>query len=507
MLSSNPHYCISVRAVTLAALGYLLLPNLLFLLGWVRPCIAFPLIALLLMGSFWCWKQAFSGKFAIASHIRCSKQDLVYLLATLLFGLLLTDMIGIHGHIMQASDFRVRNPIYQTLIEQDWPIFSPRDEYFIYNHITWLVPAFLCKICGCWLSPATALFNWLYLGLVIVSLVLFLRLRRHVFVFMVALLCYGAISTMAYEVLHMLIPMDECREKIMAATVIRGGGYIFFYVHWVQFFNHVLPCMICLALYLSKCIPLRYYAVPAALMVMGSPMGAVAVFIILLFAYLRKPREIIAAMCCWPVWVCVALLICGALYFLGQEGSGVRMLWSENPYSEMMSPLMRRPELRVARYLSGLVWLLLPLYLLVQKPLRRTMWWKIIILLAGLLPLVWVGRMDNQLVSKGSLVLYMLCVWLLTYQWKISNCTRKWLLALFLICSSSHIIGCFLNRDVRHYTWSREGTARHIYDPWGGTLDHPELYEYKNFWGTVTAPSVLYAQPGESVLKVQHVTK
>lgn len=506
MCSTNRNYRISVRAVTFAALGYLLLPNLLFLLGWVRPCVAIPLIALLFIGTFSVWKQSFGSKFAVAPCIRCSKQDLIYLAGALLLGLLLTDMIGFHGHVMQDSDFRVRNPIYRTLIEQDWPVFSSRGEYFIYNHISWLVPAFLCKICGSWLSSATALFCWTYLGLSTALLVFFLRLRRYVFILMVALICYGSISSLMHEVLVFLIPMDARWEKLVALTVVRGGGYIHFYVQWMQFFNHVLPCMICLALFLSKCMPLRYFAVPAALMVMSSPMAAVALFVVLLFAYLHNPRELFAAMCRWQVWVCVAFLICGALYFLGQQSSGLCMLWSENPYAEMMSPQKRTPLLRMVRYISGLIWLLLPLYLLVQKTLRRTMWWKIIVLLAVVLPLVWVGRVDNQLLSKGGLVLCVLCIWMLAYQWKISKRGRKCFILLFLLCSSAHIASSFINRDFLHYTWSPEGTARHIYDPWKGTLNHPELYEYNNFWGEVLAPGILYDQPGEaaSTLRLSH---
>lgn len=499
MFSENQEYRISVQAVRLTALVYLLLPNLLFLFGWVRPCVAIPLMVLLFIGVFCVWKQSRGSKSMVAPCIRCSKQDLIYLVAALLLGLLLTDMIGFHGHVMQDSDFRVRNPIYRTLIEQDWPVFSSRGEYFIYNHISWLVPALLCKICGSWLSSATALFCWMYLGLSIALLVLFLRLRRYVFIFMLALICYGAVSTLVHEILVFLFPMDERWENLVALTAIRGGGYIPFYVQWMQFFNHVLPCMICLSLFLSKCIPLRYMAVPAALMVMSSPMAAAALFIILLFSYLRNPRELLAAMCSWQVWVCVVFLICGALYFLGQQSSGLCMLWSENPYAEMMSPQKQTPNLRMVRYISGLVWLLLPLYLIVQKKLRRTMWWKIIVLLAVALPLVWIGRVDNQLLSKGGLVLCLLCIWLLAYQWKISKRTRKCFILLFLLCSSSHIAGSFIHRDFLHYTWSQEGTMRHIYDPWKGTLNHPELYEYNNFWGKVLVPEILYDKPGESV--------
>lgn len=257
--------------------------------------------------------------------------------------------------------------------------------------------------------------------------------------------------------------------------------------------------MICLSLYWSKCLPLRYYAVPAALMLMSSPMAAVALFIVLLFAYMRHPREIPAAMLSWQVWVCAAFLVCAALYLLGQHSSETRMLWSENPYSEMMSPLQREPKFRMVHYLTDLVWLLLPLYFMLQKRIRRSMWWKIVVLLAVALPLIWIGRHDNQLLKKGGLVLSLLCAWLLTYQWKISTCRRRCLIALFLLCSMSHLAGDFRNRDFRHYTWSKEGTSRHVYDPWGGTLNHPEFYEYNNFWGIVLAPEILYNQPGESV--------
>lgn len=498
MFSEKQECCISVRAIVAAALLYLLLPNLLFLAGWVRPVFAFPLIALLLVGVFCIWKQSFGNNSDKATCIRCSKKDYLCLIGTLLFALALVDIIGFHGHVMQGGDFRVRNPIYQTLIEQDWPIFSERGEYFIYYHISWLVPALICKICGEWLSPATALFCWMYLGLSIALSVLFLRLRRHVFVFLLILFGFGSISTLLHETVIFFIPLNEIGKNWLELTVDRGG-YTIFYVQWVQFFNHVLPCMICLALYLGKCLPLRYYAVPAALMVMSSPMAAVALFVVLLFVYLCHLREISAAMKSWQVWVCGVLLVCAALYFMGQHSSETRMLWSVMPYREMRLPsLLHEPRACFVRYFTGLVWLLLPLYFMLQKKLRRCIWWKIVVMLAVALPLIWIGRHDNQLVKKGGLVLSLLCAWLLTYQWKIATRGRRCFIAFLLLCSMSHLVGDFINRDFRHYTWSREGTARHVYDPWGGTLNHPELYEYNNFWGKVLAPEILYDQPGES---------
>lgn len=508
MFSEKQECRISVRAIVAAALLYLLLPNLLFLAGWVRPVFAFPLIALLVAGVFCVWKHSFGDNSDRATCIRCSKKDYVYLIGALLFALALVDIIGFHGHVTQGGDFRVRNPIYQTLIEQDWPIFSERGEYFIYYHITWLVPALICKICGEWLSPATALFCWMYLGICIALSVLFLRLRRHVFVFLLILFGFGTISTLLHETMVFFIPLNETGKNWLELTVGRGG-YTIFYVQWVQFFNHVLPCMICLALYWGKCLPLRYYAVPAALMVMSSPMAAVSLFVVLVFVYLRHLCEIPAAMRSWQVWACVALLICAALYLMGQHSSETRLLWSENPYSEMMSPLQREPEYRIVRYLTGLVWLLLPLYFMLQKKIRRSMWWKIVVSLAVVLPLIWIGRHDNQLVKKGGLVLSLLCAWLLTYQWKIATFRRRVFISLVLICSAAHLAGDFINRDFRHYTWSKEGTERHVYDPWGGTLNHPELYEYNNFWGVVLAPKVLYNQPGEaaSALGLPHASK
>lgn len=499
MISKKEDFAIPEKSIISLAFIYLMLPNMLFLLGWVREYIALPLCILLFAVG---WNIL---KYNVSPDVkRCSRRDIFYLILSLLLALLLTDIIGFHGHVLQGGDFRVRNPIYQMLIEQEWPIFSARGEYFVYYHIFWLVPAYLCKIFGAWVSPATLLFGWMYLGISIALALLFIRIRRHILIFLLVLFSFGKVAMLIDFVLPALF---RDADWLGTAVELLGGkgefSYVIFYVQWVEYFNHILPCLICVSLYLTKALPLKYYAVPAALMVMSSPMCAIAVFIILLFLYLRNPKAMLLASLSWQVWLCVLFLCCGIIYILGQHGTEgateMRWLWSETQYSNMWCSLYADVRLRLLRYAVVVTSLLFPLYVLLQKPLRRTMWWKAIILFAVLFPIVWIGRHDNQLQKKGCMVMYVLCAWLMTYQWKHAKIGRKCAIVVFLLCSTSHIAGDILHRDFLHYTWSREGVARHIYDPWGGTLNHPEKYEYGNFWGEVKVPQILYSEPGESV--------
>lgn len=143
---------------TVAGMGllYLLLPCILFLLGWVHAPIAWPSVILLIAGSVIVWRKMPSGGRAI------SRNDLAWWAAGALLCLFATEALGLNSHTLQCFDIPTRSIIYDELIHKDWPLFSANGDYFVYYHAFWLPPAAVAKLAhGFELS---ALYLWIFLG-------------------------------------------------------------------------------------------------------------------------------------------------------------------------------------------------------------------------------------------------------------------------------------------------------------------------------------------------------
>ena len=121
------------------SITYLLLPNLLFSLGWFRQ----PYSVLLVMGLLYLFL------------IECTKKDgneklsIKDMLFVLLLALLWTYFCGIHGLSTQSMDWLAHQAKLYDLYKNDWPLyFKDVDRYACYYFGYYLVPAFLSKWAG-----------------------------------------------------------------------------------------------------------------------------------------------------------------------------------------------------------------------------------------------------------------------------------------------------------------------------------------------------------------------
>ena len=114
------------RVLNTLSLLYLIVPNLLFLAGWVQPVLA-GVVAVLLLVAGW---QVWSGT---GTESRAwSRGDVAGLMVLALLCLGWTESIGLNGHVIQHHDFIVRNAIYDTLVREPWPIAGAGGSYFSY---------------------------------------------------------------------------------------------------------------------------------------------------------------------------------------------------------------------------------------------------------------------------------------------------------------------------------------------------------------------------------------
>ncbi|MEM1137011.1 MAG: hypothetical protein AAGI07_14335, partial [Bacteroidota bacterium] len=156
------------------SVGYLLLPNLIFLLGWIRWYWAIPIASILLFAFF-----AFSNKNYLLDkkNDRLSHKELV-LLSLVALGI--TFYTGIGNFTGQLIDFEKHNAVYHDLITKDWPVVYQSHQFveeavLLDYYLGWYLPvALLAKITTIHLTEVYA-FIWSSLGLLL-SLYWFLKI-------------------------------------------------------------------------------------------------------------------------------------------------------------------------------------------------------------------------------------------------------------------------------------------------------------------------------------------
>jgi hypothetical protein len=145
---------------------YLLIPFMLFCLGWLRLTIAIPVIALLLWTLWKLWKSTDKSPSLLAVG------------GGVMWAVLLTGLwvffSGVGGYAFQNYDFHGRNAILRDLIDFEWPVaYSEaqrgRVRMLVYYTGYWLPAALAGKLFG-WDFANAVLFIWAWLGAALAGL-------------------------------------------------------------------------------------------------------------------------------------------------------------------------------------------------------------------------------------------------------------------------------------------------------------------------------------------------
>lgn len=486
--------------ILLTALVLLLLPNLLFLIGWFRPYIAIPFCCLLFFSVLMIWYSSKTTYLPTSSVLKCSRLDIVKLIACLTGALILIETISFHGHFYQSCDFFVRNPIYQSLIDKPWPIYNVKGEYFVYYHAFWLPPALIAKHIGCVVSPATILFLWAYLYISTGIILLFCKIKGRVLTFFIILVMIG---TIAPEFAQSIVLLSKSCCQPLSTWLCRYGVCGDDFIRYVPFwescrlsFNVSLPGFLCLSVLFSGLLPKRYWCVPAAFIVQPALLCAIALFLWLMLCLLRNNYIFKDALFCPHTWACIVFVLLIVLYFscLASENStnGIHVVCPiENSIDDGRSAINR-----TVRTLLLPFPLIISLYYVIDARLRRNSTFIGGCIVSLVISFIWIGMRNNELLFKGGLVVYFLFSWNLTVQWFHSSKKHKILITIFLLLSASHLFKeLFLRHALHDYGWSREKIERHINDPYQGTVDNMSGFIHDQFFAKNRFPLIFVTRP------------
>lgn len=475
-----------VRFLLLAALLYLFIPNVIFLFGWtILPYAIVSSICLTVTFGF-----IFLKSVRVAP-VSFQGWDFVCLVVTLLLCVLMVECIGFHAHVPQTLDMVVRNPIYEALSRDAWPITHPDGKLFVYYLSYWL-PAACLRKCGVPMNPATIIFLWTFMGVALSACVLFVRLKGRVLVFFLVLFMLGMASDELWS--HSLLegtiyPRWQMiyRESCMAFRCVETfrcvpGG-------WLQFistFNHAVPALLFFSLLFSRRFYLPGILFAAALMTSFSPLMSVALFpillVLLLLRYKTEPRKTLVG----TIGVaagCSALLIADGVYFMMGTGSGIHPVWLDS--SALILPPIQLMRFAVCITWCGVQFLLL--YFVFSGRFRRCYVSYVLPIVFLMIMFIWIG-MDgnNELLFKGVMVLWLYCAFLAALSWrKATSIKRKVAIVVLLLVFSFTFQRNFMER-MKKYTWVSEQMEQNIQDDWHGSLIHPEHFWNSRFWAKDT---------------------
>lgn len=195
----------------------------------------------------------FVGLLLLISICRCSgtplasdKRGCLALFFSLLVCLFCVEMIGFHAHIHQHWDFRLRNLVYEQLIDRPWPMTNGEGKFFVYYLAFWLPPALLSNLFS-FCSPATFAFIWSFIGLAIGTLLFYSRLKGKIILFILIFLTFDSFSEWGRMI-------DEMSGKGIGGEILQSLSGIlapisptdrlYLISSWSQFvatFNHAIP--------------------------------------------------------------------------------------------------------------------------------------------------------------------------------------------------------------------------------------------------------------------------
>ena len=478
------------KGLLLLALSYLAIPNVLFLAGWVEPIVATFLALVLAAG---CWLTVRN----LTSQVPCRKSEQADQIALALSLLLLgvwVFLIGAAGQTCQTWDHIVRNPIYETLVRCDWPIFSQSGDYFVYYFAYLLPPALLGRLVGgCATEPSLSwyviLSLWIYIGLALTTFLFYRRFGKHVLLFVVIWMFLGSSGDLLNTLFNSIAFRLEIFLNLHLGSISSWWNLKYALPHGgtVQLFNtyhHAVPVWLIAAVLLEGRLAKRSILFVSALGLLLSPLGSVGIFLLLL---VLATADIVRSPSTWKSWLLspetfagLCIVAIAAVFYLGGADSSVRFAWQDSPFDSCGS--MGK---RVSALVLGALCSMGPFLLLFRRRIGSQPLLVAAFAILFLCPLIFVGFMTNELIFKASAIPFLLFSVVLVDCWSREN-VRFRVATVLLILIGSFAALRQLTSSCSTVTFDKSGIARNFNTKWQGHLNHPDDVLYRQFFSKKT---------------------
>ncbi len=372
--------------------SYLLIPFILFCIGWLRSTIALPLTAFMLWVFWRLWKNAGSSDESISLRATIS--------AIALTGLWVF-LSGVGGYAFQNWDHHWRNAVLRDLITYDWPVVYSSPEHgpvkmLVYYVGYWLPSALVGKAFG-WSAANFFLFLWTWLGVLLTVLHLNLRLKTSLLKTVLLLIAFSgmdALGTLLFAGEYPTLWPPVQHLEIWAGNL----QYSSFTTQLFWVFNQSVPAWLCIALLLNK--PRREVAVFAwSLCFFFAPLASIGLLPYLLAEWFEQTqftvKSFLQGIRFDLLFASVLIVLTSYLFFASNAAAQARGLQSLELKDVLVFFLLE----------GGILWLLL------APRLWRDPRWAVTGLLLFLMPFIQFGHGRDFVMRASMAPLFYLLVW------------------------------------------------------------------------------------------------
>lgn len=270
-------------------------------------------------------------------------------------------------------------------------------------------------------------------------------------------------------------------QSLMPYGNIDSFNHAFPWYHQITWtFNHAIPLMVVISMCFTKKLSLPVVLFSSSLLVSSSPLAALALLPYLagrFFRFISREGRGSLHMLAFAILAVSPLLLADCLYFLSNPVSESRFMFVDMngclfPWERVIIMLI----LYVLFILNTIVALRLFCFLY-----RRTAAYGAALLLAFLLPIVWIGKENNELFFKASAVMYALIAFMMIRGYPYLSKKRRIFMIVWILITA--IASC---KDIglvaERYTWDENSMPRNYQLPWEGMQPEEHRY-YRRFWG------------------------
>lgn len=125
---------ISSKKLVLLAYCYMVIPIIIFFVGWLKIGIGIVLSFVLLFGLYHFIKKRYEKD----EYFFIEAKSICIMLALVCIWVFLS---GVGGYFCQRSDLHWRNAVFRDLIDYSWPVIYPETgNALVYYYIYWMLP-------------------------------------------------------------------------------------------------------------------------------------------------------------------------------------------------------------------------------------------------------------------------------------------------------------------------------------------------------------------------------
>lgn len=203
------------RFLILCSILYVILPPVIFSMGWIKPLIAVPVSLIFLLLAYKIYNDLCSD-----SESTLLKVPGRFWLYALLIICVWVAFSGIGGFSFQNGDFLARNPTYRDLCDYSWPVkydLADQNEaaqkilgngsvVFAYYFSWWLPPALVSKIFNFGQTGRDlCIYIWAVTGLLLVFYNLCRYLRKASLIALIIFIFFSGLDIIGYIIYHPVV--------------------------------------------------------------------------------------------------------------------------------------------------------------------------------------------------------------------------------------------------------------------------------------------------------------